>query len=133
MARIRCIGAVAAIAVVWALIGAAGARAAPDPGVAALQLALRTQGYYGATIDGVLGPATARGVRRFQARHGLVADGVAGPATRAALGRRGRPRLGARAIVAGARGYDVAGLQFLLARAGFPSGSLDGGMGPRTV
>ena len=61
-----------------------------------------------------------------------MVDGVAGPRTRRALGRRGRPRLGSRALSAGARGWDVAGLQFLLARHGFPSGPVDGGLGPRT-
>ena len=60
-------------------------------------------------------------------------DGVAGPATRRALGRRGRPALGTRVIGAGARGWDVAGLQFLLARHGFPSGPFDGALGPRTA
>jgi murein DD-endopeptidase MepM/ murein hydrolase activator NlpD len=32
----------------------------------------------------------------------------------------------------GQRGWDVAALQFLLARRGFPSGSIDGGFGART-
>jgi murein DD-endopeptidase MepM/ murein hydrolase activator NlpD len=31
-----------------------------------------------------------------------------------------------------ARGWDLAALQFLLARHGFPSGPVDGGLGPRT-
>jgi murein DD-endopeptidase MepM/ murein hydrolase activator NlpD len=57
---------------------------------------------------------------------------VVGPRTRRALGRRGRPRLGSRALTTGARGWDVAALQFLLARHGFPSGPVDGGLGPRT-
>ena len=30
------------------------------------------------------------------------------------------------------RGWDVGGLQWLLARHGFPSGAMDGGLGPRT-
>jgi len=69
----------------------------------------------------------------FQRRHGLVVDGVAGPRTRRALGRRGRPRLGSRPVAGRARGWDVAALQFLLARHGFPSGPVDGGFGPRTA
>jgi murein DD-endopeptidase MepM/ murein hydrolase activator NlpD len=95
-------------------------------------VALRAKGLYPATIDGVRGPLTTAGVRRFQARRGLVVDGIPGPATRRALGRRGRPRLGSRVVSAGARGWDVAGLQFLLGRQGFPSGPMDGGLGPRT-
>jgi murein DD-endopeptidase MepM/ murein hydrolase activator NlpD len=115
-----------------AALGAAPATAqASDPNVAALQVALRARGLYASTIDGLSGPATAAGVRRLQARRALAVDGVAGPATRRALGWRGRPRLGARPVRAGLRGWDVAALQFLLARAGFPSGPFDGVAGPR--
>jgi peptidoglycan hydrolase-like protein with peptidoglycan-binding domain len=99
--------------------------------VAALQVALRAKGLYGATVDGVRGPLTRAGVRRFQARRGLAVDGVVGPRTRRALGWRGRPALGARVIGPGARGWDVAALQFLLATHGFPSGLFDGRLGPR--
>ena len=99
---------------------------------AALQVALRAKGLYGGSVDGVAGPGTRAAVRALQARRGLVVDGIAGPRTRRALGRRGRPRLGSRVLTAGARGWDVAGLQFLLARHGFPSGPVDGGLGPRT-
>ena len=101
--------------------------------VAALQVALKANGVYAGTIDGVRGPATAAAVRAFQSHRQLSADGVAGPTTRQALGRRGRPAYGSRAIRAGARGWDVAALQFHLARSGFPSGSIDGGMGPHTT
>jgi murein DD-endopeptidase MepM/ murein hydrolase activator NlpD len=59
-------------------------------------------------------------------------DGVAGPQTLRALGRRGRPRLGARQIRLGARGFDVAAVQFLTAWHGFPSGTIDGGFGSHT-
>jgi peptidoglycan hydrolase-like protein with peptidoglycan-binding domain len=107
----------------------AGAQSAD---VAALQVALRGKGLYAGTIDGVRGPQTTAAVRTFQARRGLAVDGVAGRATRRALGRRGRPRLGRRTLAAGARGWDVAALQWLLARHGFPSGPFDGGLGPRT-
>jgi hypothetical protein len=99
--------------------------------VAALQVALRARGYYGGTIDGFKGPYTRGGLRRFQRRAGLVADGIAGPRTRRALGRRGRPSLGRRALYSGKIGWDVAQLQFLLAWHGFPSGPMDGVLGPR--
>jgi peptidoglycan hydrolase-like protein with peptidoglycan-binding domain len=100
--------------------------------VAALQVALRAKGLYAGTVDGVRGPLTGAGVRRFQARRGLVVDGLVGPQTRRALGWRGRPSLGRRVVHAGQRGWDVAALQFLLGRHGFPSGPVDGGLGPRT-
>ena len=87
---------------------------------AALQVALRAKHAYSGTVDGIRGPMTREGVRRFQQRRGLVADGIAGPATRAALGWRGRPKLGRRVIGPGAKGWDVAALQWLLATRGFP-------------
>src|SRR3954454_18653373 len=99
--------------------------------VAALQVALRARGYYGGTVDGFKGPYTRGGLRRFQRRAGLVADGIAGRRTRRALGRRGRPSLGRRALYSGKVGWDVAQLQFLLAWHGFPSGPMDGVLGPR--
>jgi peptidoglycan hydrolase-like protein with peptidoglycan-binding domain len=119
----------AVLVALWAA-GAAPARAS-DPDVAALQVALRARGLYAGAVDGLAGPATDAAVRRLQHAAGLPADGVAGPATRRALGWRGRPSLGARPISAGARGWDVAEAQFLLARAGFPSGPFDGAAGPR--
>ena len=116
-----------------ALLGAAPAPApAASPDVAALQVALRARGLYGGAVDGVAGPGTAGAVRRLQARAGLSVDGVAGPATRRVLGSAGRPRLGSRPLRVGISGWDVAGLQFLLASHGFPSGWIDGGLGPRT-
>jgi len=113
-------------------LGAPAAASAASANVAALQVALRARGFYAGTVDGVAGPATAAAVRRLQRRRGLPADGVAGPRTRRALGRRGRPRLGSRPLALNARGWDVAGLQFLLATRGFPSGTFDGGFGART-
>lgn len=103
-----------------------------NPDVAALQAGLRALGLYDGSIDGWAGAGTRAGVRSFQRRAGLVADGIAGPATRAALGRRGRPALASRSIATGARGWDVAALQFMLAWHGFPSGPIDGGFGTRT-
>jgi peptidoglycan hydrolase-like protein with peptidoglycan-binding domain len=116
-----------------ALVFAVPAHALPGrASTAALQVALKANGLYSGDIDGIRGPGTASAVRLFQRRRGLAADGFAGRRTRRALGRRGRPRLGSRALSKGSRGWDVAGLQFLLARQGFPSGSIDGGLGGRT-
>jgi murein DD-endopeptidase MepM/ murein hydrolase activator NlpD len=128
-ARFACAGLVALVFLTGAA-SAAPASAATPADVAALQVALRAHGLYGGAVDGIAGPATAAAVRAFQARAGLEVDGIAGPATRAALGWRGAPPLRARAVTAGMRGWDVAAMQFLLARAGFPSGPFDGEAGP---
>ena len=99
---------------------------------AALQVALKAKGLYPAAVDGVRGPLTRSGVVRLQRRRHLAVDGVAGPQTRAALGRRGRPRLGSRMVHRGQHGWDVAALQYLLARRGYPPGAIDGAFGPVT-
>jgi peptidoglycan hydrolase-like protein with peptidoglycan-binding domain len=104
-----------------------------NPQIAGLQIALRQHGLYRGPVDAVQGPKTVRAVRVFQRRHRLAVDGLAGPRTRAALGRRGRPLFGARALRRGARGYDVGVLQFLLRRHGLRVGRLDGSFGPRTA
>jgi murein DD-endopeptidase MepM/ murein hydrolase activator NlpD len=97
--------------------------------VAALQAALRSYGLYRAAVDGIRGPLTRAAVVRFQRSRGLAADGIAGPVTRRALGRRGRPSLGARTLRRGHAGWDVAALQYLLARRGYPPGAIDGAFG----
>jgi hypothetical protein len=108
---------------------AAGAGSA---NTAALQVAMSALGLYPHPIDGVTGPWTQQAVRTFQAKHGLTVDGVAGPQTRAALGKRGKPRLGKRPMHLGQRGWDVAALQFLLHERGFEPNGFDGGFGPNT-
>ena len=124
---VRRVAAVAAAA----LALPAAAEAAGSAQVAALQVALHAKGTYRGTIDGVPGPQTTGAVVRFQRRAGLVPDGVAGPRTRRALGRLGRPELGARTLRLGHVGADVAALQFALAWQGSPSGPFDGRFGPR--
>ena len=115
------------------LLLAPGAWAAGNPDVAALQVGLRQRGFYGGTVDGVLGPGTVSAVRRLQRRARLAVDGVPGPRTKKALGRFGRkPRLGGRVLAPGSRGWDVAALQFAMASHGFPSGRLDGLFGAST-
>lgn len=114
------------------LASAGPAAAAGDAGVAALQVGLRAKGLYAGTVDGVLGPETTEAVRKLQRRAKLAVDGVPGTHTRKALGRFGRPALGARPLAGRVVGWDVAQLQFLLAWHGFPSGPLDGHFGPRT-
>jgi len=121
------------VAVALAAFALAPTAGAFNPQIAGLQIALRQHGLYRGPIDAVQGPRTVRAVRAFQRRHGLAVDGLAGPRTRAALGRRGRPLFGARVIRRGARGYDVAVLQFLLRRHRLRVGPLDGSFGPRTA
>lgn len=95
-------------------------------------MALHARGLYPGSIDGLAGPGTRAAVMRLQRRAGLAVDGIAGPATRRALGWRGRPPIGARVARTGQRGWNVASLQFLLGRAGFPSGPVDGVLGARS-
>ena len=138
----RLIAVAAALGVVTGLgIAASDAVSAPahetqqvgDPETAALQVALRSHGLYGGTVDGLFGGGTLTALRRLQRRARLPVDGVLTPATRAALGPYGRRApLGRRVLSAGMRGWDVAALQFALAWRGFPSGPFDGRLGDRT-
>jgi len=109
----------------------AASTAAARPQVAGLQVALRAQGVYSGGIDGIYGPATARGLRLFQRRAGLKVDGRLGPATRGALGLLGRPGFGTRTMRRGASGWDVSVLQFLLTESGAIL-TIDGRFGLRT-
>src|SRR5215212_7859646 len=123
----------AAAAALALLVLAPVASARSNANVAALQVALKALHHYSGGIDGLRGPGTKAATRRFQRRHHLPADGVAGPRTRRALGRRGNPTLGSRVMSLGARGWDVAALQFMLRRRGYSPGTVDGGYGPGTA
>lgn len=128
----RALAAICAFGALTALVPASvGAAAVGDADTAALQVALRAAGTYLGTVDGLRGPDTEEALLAFQGRAGLVPDGIAGPRTRRALGDLGRPELGSRSLSMGARGWDVAELQFKLAWHGFPSGPFDGAFGPR--
>jgi hypothetical protein len=81
-------------------------------------VALRAYGLYAGPIDAIAGPLTVSATKAFQRRAGLIVDGRAGPRTRRALGPIGRPLFGRRVMRAGTFGWDVAVLQFLLARRG---------------
>jgi peptidoglycan hydrolase-like protein with peptidoglycan-binding domain len=108
------------------------APAAAGPKVAAVQVALKRLGLYSATVDGVRGPRTKEAIVRFQRRKGLVVDGIVGPQTRRAFGKRGRPAFGSRTMKRGDRGWDVAAMQYILARRGFPPGAIDAVFGLMT-
>jgi Peptidase family M23/Putative peptidoglycan binding domain len=118
--------------VLISLAAAPAAAAGRDSGVAALQVALHARGLYFGAIDGVKGPGTTSAIKRFQRRAGLTPNGIPGTQTRMALGRYGRHVLGSRPLTRGASGWDVAALQFLLAWQGFPSATIDGGLGEHT-
>src|SRR3954453_4937001 len=105
-----------AFAAAWAAAGSAGA--ALNPQHAGLQVALRAQGLYLGPIDAIVGPHTVSAVRSFQRRHGLRVTGLADLSTRRELGPLGTPLFGSRTLARGKFGWDVAVLQFLLAKHG---------------
>ena len=118
-------------AAVFVLAGSA--RGQGDPAVGALQVGLRARGLYLGPIDGLFGPQTDKAVRTLQRRSGLVVDGIPDARTRARLGRYGRPPLGSRALRLGDFGWDVAELQFMLARCGTDPGAVDASFGRATL
>lgn len=126
------LGALIAPPLLALALAAPAAGAAADARIAALQVALRANGVYEGSVDGLTGPQTEQAVRVIQARAKITVDGVVGPETRKALGKLGRPGLGTRTLERGMQGWDVASLQFRLALRGFPSGTFDGDFGPHT-
>ena len=127
----RLLTLVTAVSAALTLTGPAAA--AGNASVAALQVALRAQGHYPATVDGVDGPLTRAGLMSFQQRTGLSVSGRLGQATRAALGALGRPLLGQRELGVGAVGWDVSSLEFGLVRFGLDPKSVDGRFSPDTA
>jgi peptidoglycan hydrolase-like protein with peptidoglycan-binding domain len=120
-----------AVAVCAALL-AGEAAAVGKAQVPGLQVALYRYGHYKGPIDGIPGPMTRQAVIAFQRSAGLPVDGVAGPQTLAALGPLGRPLFGSRLLHRGHAGFDVSVLQFLLARQGFATESLNSTFGGGT-
>jgi peptidoglycan hydrolase-like protein with peptidoglycan-binding domain len=127
---IRVLSGGIALALGCVLVFSAPATAGPK--VAAVQVALKRIGLYNATVDGVRGPLTTSAIVSFQRRRGLAVDGVVGPQTRRAFGKRGRPAFGSRTMKRGDRGWDVAAMQYILARRGYPPGAIDAVFGQMT-
>jgi peptidoglycan hydrolase-like protein with peptidoglycan-binding domain len=127
------------LALVGGLVAATSAgTAAPrsaaqlNPQHAGLQVALRAQGLYLGAIDGQVGPKTVAALRIFQRTHGLPATGRIDRKTRRAMGPFGGPLFGTRTMSSKMFGWDVAVLQFLIARQGFATpinGYFDGPTG----
>ena len=102
------------------------AAAAASSSVAALQVALRAHGQYGAAVDGIDGPLTRSALTSFQRKKGIRATGNVGPATRCAFGALGKPLLGQRQLSVGAVGWDVSSLEFKLVPFGLTRSAVDG-------
>jgi LysM repeat protein len=120
----RIVVIVVAAAVVLTFAGAA--EAAQSARVAALQVALRSQGLYAGAVDGISGPQTRNAVLRFQRSNGIKPTGKVGYATRCKLGKLGMPLLGQRVLSTGRVGWDVASLEFHLRGFGLPQRRIDG-------
>jgi hypothetical protein len=124
--------AVVALACAVICLAAPAAATAGAADTAALQVALRLHGTYAGPIDGIFGPQTRQAVRRFQHHKRLGVDGVVGRRTLAALGPFARHRLGSRLLRTPKVGWDVAALQYLLARCEVSAGAIDGVFGSLT-
>jgi soluble lytic murein transglycosylase-like protein len=112
---------------------AADDAASANARIAAVQVALRAQGFAPGPVDGVAGPLTRQALTAFQRKRGLRADGKIDRKTRRAFGARGRPLLGQRELAVGAVGWDVAVLEFRLRRYGLRPRAVDGRFGPATA
>lgn len=77
---------IAAILLVDRADAAALRRGSTGNTVTQVQTALKDQGFYFGSVDGVFGSGTEEAVKKYQARYGLAVDGVVGKATLNALG-----------------------------------------------
>jgi len=93
-----------------------------------IQRALKNQGYYTGSVDGIFGSATEAAVRKFQAAKGLTVDGIAGAETLGALGVGGT----ASSFRRGSTGSGVRQIQQKLRNWGYYNGSVDGIYGSAT-
>ncbi len=93
-----------------------------------IQRALKNQGYYNGSVDGIYGSATQAAVRKFQASKGLSVDGICGTDTLRALGIGGTGS----SYRKGSSGSGVRQIQQKLKNWGYYSGSVDGIFGSAT-
>lgn len=98
--------------------------------VAAVQVRLKTLGYYKSTVDGAWGSNTKAAVKKFQSAYGLSSDGVVGSATERALGLK-LPINGG--ISKGKTTYNIAVLQARLKTLGYYTKTVDGAWGNGTL
>lgn len=93
-----------------------------------VQTALKQQGYYTGSVDGIYGSRTQAAVRKFQAARGLTVDGICGANTLRALGISGSSA----ALRKGSSGSAVRQVQQKLKNWGYYTGSVDGIYGTAT-
>lgn len=80
---------IAAIMLVSAADAASFKKGSTGNTVSEIQTALKNQGFYKGTVDGVYGSGTETAVKTFQQSKGLAVDGKVGPATLKAMGISG--------------------------------------------
>jgi peptidoglycan hydrolase-like protein with peptidoglycan-binding domain len=108
--------------------------------VRVLQRALDRLGHAPGLVDGIFGPLTDAAVRSFQQSRTIAVDGIVGSQTKVQISLLRRLADGAsllggdgRILDVTARGWDVRGLQTMLAAAGHGPGTADGVFGPITA